>query len=215
MAEDPLQRWQSLLEEVEIVITPFSLTSRLQTASEEQLTEFEQMAGFLLPQGYKEFLQVFGHGMFGYNEFRINCPQVDKSYISTMHLSQSAARIVYEDHRDEVPLEILELFNASFQFGSGSRYYHLFFFDLRSYSELDLSYDFYTLIERKGAHIYNLGRDFFSFIRDVCIGDKAEADFPLLIRKLEDRDQDEREEFLEDMKTIKEFQPRTFHQYAG
>lgn len=204
MKPDPLERWRLLINQLEII--PGDHGCNPLTTNEEHLLEFEDRAGFVLPQGYKEYCQVISSGIFGPHWFRI-----DKLDAPEVHLaSTSNAKSTYEIYNGELPLEVKDLLDAGFRFGAGVEFYLLFFFDLRSYQEIDKSYDMYALCERDIVYIYNLGRDFYSFIYDICIGSRAEKDFPAMVFREEDLDEDTRESRKEDMENEPLYRPFTF-----
>ena len=55
-----------------------------------------------------------------------------------------------------------------------------FLFDLRSYSEQDKSCDIHAIEYNSGFTIC-FGREFFTFIRDYCIGEKAKEISGLIV----------------------------------
>ena len=144
-----------LFNQLEII--PGDYGDHTLTIDEKNLSAFEDQAGFALPQGYKEYCQIIGSGTFGPHWFRIEKLRILKSHL----VATSAAKSTYKIYNDELPLEVEELLDAGFQFGSGVEFYLLFFFDLRSYQETDRSCDIYALCERDIVYVYNLGRDFF------------------------------------------------------
>jgi hypothetical protein len=66
-------------------------------------------------------------------------------------------------------------------FGMGE-YETLLLWDLRTYDELDDSYDIYILKDGNiDVPTCNLGRDFYLFIRDFCMGQNVTQDFANLL----------------------------------
>ncbi|MGB8689037.1 MAG: SMI1/KNR4 family protein [Microcoleus sp.] len=150
----------------------------LSTLTEDQLQKFESEVGFILPQGYREFCQVFGAGRFGWDGFFVNCPDVDDI---EGHLGENESLLESCKYNDisEWSSEIKELLNNAYLFGGGGGLV-AFIFDLRTYREEDRSCDIYG-VDSSNNFICHLGRDFFEFIRDICIGDRAKEEVPELL----------------------------------
>lgn len=175
MTGTSLEQWRCLLAQTEIIYE-FSEPGQLLILSAEQLSEFEGQAGVVLPSAYKEFCQVFGSGVFGRTNFKIHSPDlkdVEGQLASNQHIMEVAkGAYSYPEH-------VQQLLDAAYLFGWGEGYV-IFFFDLRSYSDTDKSYDIYGICDAVKP-VYNLGRDFFAFIRDVCLGDRAMEEFSELV----------------------------------
>lgn len=76
--------------------------------------------------------------------------------------------------------EARHLLNSAFAFGKSSRQESLFW-DLRTYSEIDQSYDIY--IARLEQIPVKIGRSFFEFVHDICFGLNSQTVFPLQLLK--------------------------------
>lgn len=154
----------------------------LSNLSEEELNLFESKTRLVLPQEYREYCQVFGSGRFGLNDFYIDCPSLqylEKRLGSNQCILEAhIPRIVKKGHTVVKPCEATELLKNAYLIGSGIED-QLFVFDLRTYSEQDRSYDIYATLSDTpdGAEIYYLGRSFYSFIRDVCLGTATNKNF--------------------------------------
>ncbi|MBE9115902.1 SMI1/KNR4 family protein [Lusitaniella coriacea LEGE 07157] len=154
----------------------------LSTLSEEELDLFESKTGLVLPQEYREYCQVFGSGGFGLNEFAIDCPSIqylEETLDSHKGILEAhVPRIFKEGHFIVEPCEATELLQNAYLIGFGVED-QLFVFDLRTYSEQDRSYDIYATLSNtsEGAEIHYLGRSFYSFIRDVCLGTATNKNF--------------------------------------
>lgn len=161
-----MQRWQALLTQLEVIDK-----SRQTKPTEADLLAFEAQTGIALPAGYKEFRQVFGSGTFGdFVNIYGGCPNVKLSEELIGFLRQSLERVA-EWYRS-LNIEPLEsLLNSAFVFGGTSRA-ESFLWDLRTYNETDQSYDIY-LARIDDSHVYLVGRDFYEFVRDFCLGMKA------------------------------------------
>ncbi|MGG6263753.1 SMI1/KNR4 family protein [Leptolyngbya sp. AN03gr2] len=169
-----LERWKSLLEQVEVKLNTlaFNLTT-LTIVSAEDLAIFESLLNIMLPLGYKEFCQTFGEGSFGQGFICIDCPNVEhfkiqaKSNTEIIEACKSSFR--------EAPLT-QALLNHAYLFGLGSG--TLLVFDLNTYESNDRSYDIYAIDENGDAH--QIGRDFYNFVTNFCLGTELETKFPLL-----------------------------------
>jgi len=205
MTERDLTKWQFLLSQVDLClegvgdpIYPHRVSNlnedelvdfasrmkflwpkgSLPTLTEDQLQKFESEAGFILPQGYKEFSQVFGSGQFGANGFGVGCPDI---HDIEGHLGNNESMLQGCRHNDtsEWLNEVKELLNHAYIFGLGGNKL-AFIFDLKSYKESDRSCDIYGVDSSNDVICY-LGRDFFEFVRDICIGNRAKEEFPELL----------------------------------
>lgn len=174
MTSCDLEKWITLLTQIEVIGEPSPLSA-------EQLLYFELRAGVTLPSGYKEFCQVFGDGVFGRNMFSIECPKTEDVKGQLISHAEIIAACKFAKSASEYPLEIKILLDSAYLIGFGEGYV-LFVLDLRTYSESDQSYDIYAFDDN--GHFYKVGRDFFEFVRDFCMGTKAEEDFPELLKGL-------------------------------
>lgn len=164
MEIDNLDKWRELLSHIK-------LNGKIKTASIEELSRYEMETGFTLPKDYKEYCQVFGTGIFDHNSFQIEAPP--------WRLMPDPDRIDACKNAYDYPTEVVELLNSAHVFGIAESYV-FFFFDSRTYSEEDESYDIYGIGDGLNA-VYKLTRDFFEFIRDYCIGTKAEKCSKLVV----------------------------------
>lgn len=206
MANDDLTKWRSLLSQLDLNLECFCGPNYLQypdpvstlneaeledfvsqqglvwpkgclpTLTEAQLKDFESQAGFILPQGYREFCQVLGAGGFGLGNFFINYPDIDNI---EGDLDENEALLESCKDSSLWSSEVKELLDNAYLFGGGGGLV-AFVFDLRTYNEQDSSYDIYGIKCDSNFTCY-LGRDFFEFVRDICIGDRAQKEFPELL----------------------------------
>lgn len=104
MTNDNLTKWRSLLSQFDLSLGSFGVPiyphrvstlkkseleyfasqegliwskGSLSTLTEDQIQKFESEVGLILPQGYREFCQVFGSGKFGSDGFFIDDPDID------------------------------------------------------------------------------------------------------------------------------------------
>jgi hypothetical protein len=165
-----LQKWTSLLAELEVGKFGGEIFT------EEQLSDFESQYNIILPIEYKEYCQVFGTGQFG--EFMdIVCPSNRLIEVSNNLLNsiRSAADDIPKSRANYLAISIdaiMDLLDSAFVFGGYDD--SIVLWDLRTYQEDDHSYDIYwALSEDFMGDIYKVGRSFFEFIRDFCLGEKA------------------------------------------
>jgi hypothetical protein len=162
-----LQQWQALFGELEIV------QQNPQILNEEELSRFEAENNILLPTGYKEFCQTFGTGSFG-NFIRIFCP--DQDLVEYSNLSLEAIREEIESFpsgRPDRDSSFQSLLANSFVFGDDFGA-NIAVWDLRTYSVLDEGYDIYWIdIDASDEELYRVGRNFFEFVNNFCLGQDA------------------------------------------
>lgn len=146
-----------------------STNPSLSTLSE--LTDFENQAGFSLPGDYKAFCQVFGFGQFG-EHMKIYCPNIGihKKSLASMKLAFMLAKEEFGDI--ESAAEIEDLLNSCFVFGTNPNSQDIVW-DLRTYSELDDSYDIYLIPLDPLDEVFFLERKFLDFIYEFCIGENG------------------------------------------
>ena len=165
-----MQKWRDLFAQLEVI------DYGQETFSEEQLIVIEVAEGIILPAEYKKFCQVFGTGMFG--EFiGISCPTSYWLEASRQHLENIRYELTQfpsEEHGKNIDINtILKLLDSAFVFGDDSGAY-IALWDLRTYSEVDQSYDIYwTNSDCFNGDIYLVGRTFYEFVKDFCLGTRA------------------------------------------
>lgn len=174
MATEDLEKWKLLLAQVEVIL---AWTTGLSTLNSAQLLDFEFSAKVILPKGYKNFCQVFGDGKFGVNMLFIEIPDIEN-----VEGQLTSNKIILDSCKDSFSwsIEVQELLDSAYLFGGGDNFVSLIF-DLRTYSEQDKSYDIYGVACQSGLSCY-LGRDFFEFVRDFCIGERAKEVSELLVK---------------------------------
>ena len=160
-----LEDWYQLASSIEIIDEP----SGIELLTLEEALAFEKKHGFLLPQDYKEFCQVFGTGRAA-KCVNLYCAtdtlilQQELLYLTIKNISDFPSSSVQEDFLK------VDLIQNSFYFGddSGSC---IFMWDLRTYSNLDSSYDSYLGVwdspSDSFAEDYKyLGRSFFDLVNE-------------------------------------------------
>ncbi|MEG4506466.1 SMI1/KNR4 family protein [Microcoleus sp. F6_C2] len=171
-----MQKWQKLLKILEVTINyqPGILT-------EVELSRVETEMHLILPADYKGFCQIFGSGIFG-DFIAIRCPSSDlfsRSNLATKSIKEQIREYPSKNHEWDRELE--SLLDSALMFGHDDRG-NILFWDLRSYKESDRSYDIYwAKVDEFDDNIYKIGRSFFDFVCDFCLGMKA---FELLPEEL-------------------------------
>jgi hypothetical protein len=177
-----LEKWESLLARLTIdrECLIFAGSDRLSTLSPSQLQDFESRAGFQLPEAYKGFCQVFGSGKFGLHGFRVECPHPQHIETQLIANAETMQALKFSYKSAGCLLGFEELLDAAYQFGGTGEISLVI--DPRTYSVADQSCDIYGIGEPElgKPHIYQLGRDFFKFVGEICMGDRAQQEFPEL-----------------------------------
>lgn len=164
-----LEQWKQLLNLIEIE----EPIPKEKVNCPKDCSIFEEYLGFTLPVAYQEFCHIFGTGRFG-DIINLECP--DWEYIKYQN---DAIKNIKNDV-EEAPFtnqeeknEYLNLLNSCFMFGSND-WICIAIWDLRTYSPIDDSYDIYWIdIETFGNNFFRIGRNFYEFIHDFCLGFKS------------------------------------------
>lgn len=168
-----IQKWRELLNAVEII-------TEAKPMSESEIQAFEENIKFKLPIGYKEYLLFFGPGVFGENFIDIPFSDIESSEMNIGFFRDDNRD--FESHlesQDSIDLDLWHkkckefnsLLDRAYVFGSSCKQ-ESYVWDLSTYGELDQSYNIY-LISLGSPDIYLVGRDFYEFIRDYCLGNKV------------------------------------------
>ena len=162
-----LKQWQTLFAGLEIV------EQNPEVFSEEELARFEVENKVLLPTGYKEFCQIFGTGSFG-DFIRIFCPNQSLVEYSELSLESISENIeLFPSGRLDRDSSLQSLLKNSFVFGDDFGA-NIAAWDLGTYSNLDESYDIYWIdIDASDEDLYRVGRNFFEFVTNFCLGQGA------------------------------------------
>lgn len=178
--------WQRLLERIEIQKDSLTL------ATETELLEFEKRTGIILPAGYKEYCQVFGEGQIGNAVIDIHIPYCYGKFLLEFYTKEEKkilalydADTMYDENRLNNFRTLKKLLSSGLVFASICKS-QSFLWDLNTYSDDDKSYDIYGM-SYHGFVSCKLGRDFFRFVCDYCLGMKKYDDIPLEFQ-LEDED---------------------------
>lgn len=168
-------KWKLLLQETEVI---YEWTDRLTFISYEDLVKVEKENNMLLPQGYKDFCHIFGPGRFGRNQFKIKITGVEEGedIEESRQLMIDSYSDIYVNGMQSISREAKEFIENSYEFGQGDGY-KSFVFDLSSYNNKDNSCDIYVFYCCMNGYYRYICRDFFEFIKDFCLSNRAELDF--------------------------------------
>lgn len=169
MMEQILERWQSLLNQLTIIQSPYGS----EFWSLEKLNKFEDETGIILPVGYKEYCQIFGSGGFG-DFVGIYCPRIDFSKALLSSIKDEIVNFPDPQHEKMMSRQSLSaLLDSGFVFAGESSGISIFW-DLSSYDKLDKSYDIYWINgDFFDGKLYKIGRDFYEFVTNFCLGNKS------------------------------------------
>lgn len=195
-------KWQLLISQLEIV-NGNSLPS-----TEEDILNFESHTGIILPADYKKLCLLLGGGRF--NEF------IDIDNINRLIYNIESQKDVLKYHQPLLDKpnswfidshDLLEgcqkfcpFINSSLKFASGQNNYHIYW-DLTTYSDEDKNYDIY-IGTWDNYDLIKIGRDFFTFVIDYCLGIKS-FDF------LPERFRQKRSDFYNLYETTSDYEERT------
>jgi SMI1 / KNR4 family (SUKH-1) len=200
MSNLDIYKWLNLrTQHIEVVMGDYA--NRMELATLAEIKDFENHTHITLPREYKEFCLVFGHGIFGITHFDIEClPRyrvlgIQDRWSVAGRLEFNQTEILNFKRGCEWTSTIEKTFESALVFGEGDYKDKCFLFDLNSYSEEDLSCDIYGLFcsgvsggsishEHTGVS-YFLGRSFFDFVKNICIGDRAQLECPKLLPEIE------------------------------
>ena len=163
-----MQKWQKLLKILEVI-----RTSQAEILTEVDLSRVEIERHLILPTDYKDFCQTFGSGIFG-DFIAIHCPSSQLFSRSNLAIKSIKEQIrKYPSKNTQWDRELESLLDSALMFGHDDRA-NIVFWDLRSYKSSDKSYDIYwAKVDEFDDNIYKVGRDFFDFVREFCLGIKA------------------------------------------
>lgn len=182
MDKDILEKWKTLLASL-------TVASRSELiCSESQIAQVEKELGFKFPASYPEYCRVFGSGSLGPDDtspdfFRIYCPCCPPSSVDIrrtghdligLKLDLDASGPIGDEEKEKTAYRLLV---SGYAFGGSDRA-DSFMWDLTTYSEGDRSYDIYWVPDEGVEEITLVGRDFFGFVNEFCLGDKWKIMFP-------------------------------------
>lgn len=162
-----LANWNKLLSCLEIV----NDENGIEIMQYEEIKNFENIRDIVLPESYKDFCQTFGTGVIG-DFVTIYCPSdvlVKKQEIIDGMIDQIRRYSSLNPTQNQAYINLL---SSAFMFGENAAGGKLLLWDLRTYSEVDKSYNIYwadwETPEVDEAIL--VGRNFFGFVQDFCLG---------------------------------------------
>lgn len=166
-----IDKWRKLIDQLEGNLPKGSL------CTVEQIQKAEQDLGFEFPEGFREFCLTFGSGSFGVgeypNEFYIYgvSDAVSRFDIRSIGYMLTGLKITYDTgDLAEASMGVAEhLLEYGYPFGSSPNG-DSFLWDLASCTEHDHSYDIYWIPGDQENEIRQVGRDFYAFIDQFCLG---------------------------------------------
>jgi hypothetical protein len=181
MDNNLLKKWETLLASLNV-----SNRSEL-ICPDEQIAQAEKELGFRFPAGYPEYCRVFGSGSLGQGDapefFRIYCPCCPPSSFDIrrtghdligLKLGLDADGPLDDGEKEKMLRRLLE---SGYAFGGTDRA-ESFMWDLTTYSEADRSYDIYRVPVDSIEESALVGRDFFKFVSEFCLGGGWKIMFP-------------------------------------
>jgi hypothetical protein len=165
---DSSLKWNYLLQNTFIVFTEPRILNKLVPISKQWIASYEQKNSYILPQDYKDFINTYGAGHFGNNNVNILTPgaKCEEERVLAMQ--------VLRDSFDALNLDPkFKIVENGYFFGHASSGTS-FILDLNSYSSEDLCCDIYVINLSIEPLIICLGRDFYFFIRELCLNNKID-----------------------------------------
>jgi hypothetical protein len=163
-----MQEWLDLYDSLDIeYLSP-------EVWTEEQFKDFEREQNLIVPQSYKEYCRIFGSGTFG-QYMAITCPAPPALELGHSLLDGIREEIecFYSSELERCMSidDIQALLDSAFVFG-GDYNLNIVFWDLRTYDS-DRSYDIYWAARYFDGHILKVGRGFYEFIKNFCLGSRS------------------------------------------
>ena len=176
MNQQIIQKWETLRSGLRIK----HQSQELCTEAEIDLVEEE--LGFRFPLGYKEYCRVFGSGKIG-NIFRVYCPCYPKNRVDIRETGDNliGLKLDMESIDPAKDVEIAALLERLLEHGYAFADTDLadrFIWDLKSYRAADQSYDIYWIPDEEAASVRLVGRNFYEFIEQFCLGTGWHIMFP-------------------------------------
>ena len=179
-----IQVWQDLIRQLELINvdsgnpsmhsanSTYEIEPKREFMTVEECEDVEKERGIIFPKAYKEFCQVFGTGCFGNDCIEIQCPTrywLDHVNVARQKGIANSIKLSNNEIVINNKEEIMSLLSSATFFG-GLDYFGVFW-DLRTYSQEDDSYDIYwALISCEEGDIFRVGRNFVEFIQNFCLG---------------------------------------------
>lgn len=175
-----LEKWQALIAQLEV----HESSNNQEIWIPEDFQAFEAETGIILPDSYRGFCQVFGTGLLG-DYMRIYCPNTYLSNVTIEAIKNEISQFLDPMYSKVMDVRsISKLLDSAFVFGDNASA-DVVFWDLRTYRESDKSYDIYLAnSDCFDGEIHQVGREFYEFICDFCLGMKSYEVLPESMRPL-------------------------------
>jgi hypothetical protein len=165
-----LEDWQNLIDS--IILFGDSLGELIHSS---QFEYFERQFSIIFPGEHKNFCQIFGTGSFQrvftlYSPSEYLLGQQELLILTIEYICQFPSLYPKEDLRK------IDLLQNAFIFGCDCGNY-IFIWDLRTYSDIDKSYDIYILLwdgpcKTFNEEVVSFGRSMLNFVRDTLLTSK-------------------------------------------
>lgn len=188
-----LHRWLTLLEDLKVTGAPRS------SCVSTDLARLEVELGITFPTAYKEFCEVFGSGELG-GFIRIFCPcsvtpaePISENSLSrwldlqgSSGLDALKQELSWELGRfnkgtstadGALLIKLERILNAAFVFGDDPNA-QVYLWDLSSFDQTGQMCNIYLIPTDDLKGVTYIGSDFFEFVRDFCLGSKAQEVLP-------------------------------------
>lgn len=169
---DSYLKWNYLLRNTFIVFSEPRILKKIAPISKRWLANYERTNNCRLPDDYKNFLSTYGAGTFGNNLINIGTPgkEIEEDRTLVVQTLEDYSDIVSSDPK-------FKAIENGYFFCSGSNG-TFFLFDLNSFSSEDVCCDIYVLRIFEPRTISCLGRDFYFFVRELCLNNKIDEWLP-------------------------------------
>jgi hypothetical protein len=168
-----ISKWQELLATLE-----YAPDFQPSPMAKEDLEDCEKLLNIKLPEDYKTFFQVFGEVNIG-DEIFMRSPTkyaIEDSREFTVGILDSYEEQNCSRAEWEIVQKMTQVNETGFNF-AGTPSAIDFFFDFSTYSESDKGCDIHLVYYcDAGLEHWEIGRSFYSFIKDYCLGTKFSDD---------------------------------------
>ncbi|MGD1943706.1 MAG: SMI1/KNR4 family protein [Leptolyngbyaceae cyanobacterium] len=170
-------KWKSLLREVQINPSLVWRGAKPHCCTSEIFFEFEHKSGFSFPEEFRFFCQIFGRGRFGNDWILISrCPAAEDL---NEQLDDDVDIIETLKLQFEGSADTLSILNQSYYFGCCNQVSFLFTKEVVE-GQPNFCHRIYAMDDN--GNFYNMGIDFFQFVKKYCLGEGIGQDFPQLLK---------------------------------
>lgn len=178
MNNERIDKWVSLLSEVEMLPSSISQGEPISTINSENddFIAYEARTGIRFSEDYKAFCKTFGQGCFGNGWISIYAS--NKNTIDDQIAHQKDVFYAFESYLHYGGnTEFVPTLNESYFFGALQGVIFIFSKDALEKESL---YSHIYAIDEDG-NIYDFGKDFFEFVKTCCLNKEIERRFPSLL----------------------------------